>query len=354
MSHLEERLDKDLNEIRTALARQAEQVEKQVVSAVRALQTGSRDQAYTTVLNDYPINREMRRIDRLCHSFIAVHLPSGSHLRLLSSAIRCNIELERIGDYAVTISREAVQLTNPPSGEIERQLDNLATGAQTMLGQAVKAFNDLNADLAEGTMGMADPVEHNLNEIYDAMMGGEAGSDLKELFAIFVIFTNLKRVVDQAKNLCEETIFAVTGVQKRAKVYRILFLEREGGFLAPMAEAIGNKLMEDAAQFGSAAAEPTEIEGGVVEFLASHGMAMPRTRCQSIEDLTTHELASQHVVIGLDAPVDKYIEKIPFHASALSWQLRGIEGEGEVRYESAYRELAVRIRDLMSLIRGDE
>ncbi|MES9885987.1 MAG: PhoU domain-containing protein, partial [Candidatus Sedimenticola sp. 6PFRAG1] len=148
MSHLEERLEKDLAEIRTSLARQAEQVEVQLRNAVRALQTGSRDQAYQTVLNDHPINREMRRIDRLCHSFIAVHLPSGSHLRLLSSAIRCNIELERIGDYAVTISREAVQLPQAPGGEIERQLDSLADGAQTMFGQSIKAFNDLNADLA--------------------------------------------------------------------------------------------------------------------------------------------------------------------------------------------------------------
>ncbi|OOZ36141.1 PhoU domain-containing protein [Solemya velesiana gill symbiont] len=354
MSHLEERLEKDLNEIRTALAKQAEQVEKQVINAIRALQTGSRDQAYATVLNDHPVNREMRRIDRLCHSFIAVHLPSGSHLRLLSSAIRCNIELERIGDYAVTISREAVQLANPPSGEIERQLDNLATGAQAMLSQAVKAFNELNADLAEGTMVMADPVEHNLNEIYDAMMGGEAGTDLKELFAIFVIFTNLKRVVDQAKNLCEETIFAVTGVQKRAKVYKVLFLERDGSFLAPMAEAIGNKLMASTGNFGSVAGEPGEIESGLAAFLQERGIEFEPTRCRAIADMTTHELASQHVVVGLDAPVSEFVENMPFHASVINWQLRDIEGEGEARYEAAYRELAVRIKDLMSLIRGDE
>ncbi|MES9845688.1 MAG: PhoU domain-containing protein [Candidatus Sedimenticola sp. PURPLELP] len=354
MSHLEERLEKDLAEIRTSLARQAEQVEVQLRNAVRALQTGSRDQAYQTVLNDHPINREMRRIDRLCHSFIAVHLPSGSHLRLLSSAIRCNIELERIGDYAVTISREAVQLPQAPGGEIERQLDSLADGAQTMFGQSIKAFNDLNADLALGTMGMADPVEHNLNEIYAAMMRGEAGNDLKELFAIFVIFTNLKRVVDQAKNLCEETVFAVTGVQKRAKAYHLLFVDRDGAFLGPMAEAIANKIVPDSGVFSTAAVEPGAIEPGLAAFCESHALELGDTPSQALSDIPRHILAEQHVVISLGGPAEGFLEKLPFHTSGLNWPMKDVEGEGEARYESTYRELALRISDLMSLIRGDE
>ena len=83
----------------------------------------------------------MREIDRLCHKFIAVHLPSGTHLRLLSSIIRMNIELERIGEYAVTISREEVQLSSPPAGMTGREIERLSSETLLMLNQSIKDFN---------------------------------------------------------------------------------------------------------------------------------------------------------------------------------------------------------------------
>ena len=88
MSHYEERLEQDLGKIREQIAAMAGKVEEGLKNAVRALQTGDCKLASTVILADHPINRSMREIDRLCHAFIAVHLPSAGHLRLLSSAVR--------------------------------------------------------------------------------------------------------------------------------------------------------------------------------------------------------------------------------------------------------------------------
>ncbi|HXK56011.1 MAG TPA: PhoU domain-containing protein, partial [Gammaproteobacteria bacterium] len=126
MTHLEQRLKNDLEKIRAKVAEQAVLVETALRNAVQAFQTGEHALAHTTVIHDHPINRNMRAIDRLCHSFIAVHLPSAGNLRLISAVIRVSIELERIGDYAVTIAREAVQLSTQPAGEIGRELERLA------------------------------------------------------------------------------------------------------------------------------------------------------------------------------------------------------------------------------------
>ena len=75
---------------------QAKMVQEAIKQSVHALQTGNTKLAYATVLNDHPINRKMREIDRLCHGFIAVHLPSAGHLRQISATIRTNIALERL------------------------------------------------------------------------------------------------------------------------------------------------------------------------------------------------------------------------------------------------------------------
>ena len=47
-------------------------------------------------------------------SQLARHLPSAGHLRFVSSVLRIDLELERIGHYAATICREALQLEQRP------------------------------------------------------------------------------------------------------------------------------------------------------------------------------------------------------------------------------------------------
>jgi len=148
MSHLEERLEHDLNEIRDQIANMGSSVEQALDGAFRALHKGDEKLAFTTILSDLPINRLMRKIDRLCHSFIAVHLPSAGHLRLISSVIRANIILERIGDYAVTIARESVQLGEVPEGHMLKELEIISAEAMSVLNESISAFNSSNAERA--------------------------------------------------------------------------------------------------------------------------------------------------------------------------------------------------------------
>jgi len=111
MTHYEERLEKDLVRLREGVATVGNKVQQALEHAVRALLERDHELAYDTVLGDMPINRDVRAMDRHCHVFVARHLPSSGHLRYVSSVMRLNVALERIGDYAVAISREAVQLT---------------------------------------------------------------------------------------------------------------------------------------------------------------------------------------------------------------------------------------------------
>ena len=166
--------------------------------------------AAATVLNDHPINRMMRKIDAMCHKFIALHLPSAGHLRLLSSVIRANIELERIGDYAVTICREALQLSAPPHGHLATELERVGSETQSMLQSAIEAFNELNAEKARTTMMLEEHMENNLDIVYAELAANDEQDAVKNVLAIFAVFTQLKRVVDQAKNLCEEAVFATS------------------------------------------------------------------------------------------------------------------------------------------------
>lgn len=359
MSHYEERLEQDLGTIRQHLAKMASQVEDGVRNAVHALQTGDHELATSTILADHPINRAMRENDRLCHAFIAVHLPSAGHLRLLSSVIRANIALERIGDYAVTIARVSEQLSAPPTGHMAREVERFATEAQTMLHQAVTAFNELNAEMARATMVMEQEMEYDLDAVYSELTDRSDVQEIKELLAVFVVLTHLKRVADQAKNLCEETVFAVTGETKAPKVYNILFVDEDNSTLSQMAEAIARKSFPRSGNYSSAGRHPAAtVNPMVIQFLEQHGVDTTGLTPKALS-VTHQELVEKHLIISLQGPVRNYLPVIPFHTTALQWDVGSLPAAGAAAVatedlEAVYRSLAVRVRDLMYLLRGED
>jgi len=353
MSYLEQRLENDLQNIRTRIIEQARKVQTGVHDAVHALQTGNNKLAYATILNDHPINRTMRDIDRLCHKFIATHLPSGSHLRLLSSIIRINIELERMGDYAVVIAREAVQLSVPPEGLIGREIERLSTESLLMLKQSIKSFEELNAELARSTMIMASSMEYNLDVVYEEISRDSHKQNAKDTLALFVVFTQLKRVADQAKNLCEDTVFATTGEQKAPKVYKILFIDEDNSNLSQLAVSIARKNYPGICGFDSVGRTAAkEINPELVTFLASRGADTTDLRTTGLDQLTHQDISEKHVIVSLQGDVSRYLDSIPFHTSAVEWDISSESDEQNM--EILYRTLALYIKDLMVQLLGDE
>ena len=62
-----------------------------------------------------------------------------------------------------------------------------------------------------------------------------------------------------------------------------------------------------------------------------------------------------HVIVGLNQKVMKSIGKIPFRTSALNWtKLEVPAGDNIQAWEALYKNLALQIRELMQLLRGDE
>ena len=349
MSHLEVRQEKDLNRIREHMMNQADLVAKAVENAVHAVQTGDKTLAWTTVLDDHPINRHMREIDRLCHSFIAVHLPSAGPLRLLSSIIRANVELERIGDYAVTMAREAVQMASPPKGSMARELERVAGETLLMLRQSVKAFKELNSELARGTMSIADQLEHNMDTVYEELMANTEREQVKDNLAIFVIFTQLKRVADQAKNLCEHAVFAETGEQKAPKVYNVLFLDRHNDRYGPLAAAIASNSFPNSGLYATAGKTPAgSLNEDMLTFLENRRLSVSGRGPRGLSDVTHQELVAKHVIVCLEGEISEYMDAVPFHTAVQAWDLGNVAD-----MENLYRELAPRIRDLMELMRGE-
>ena len=336
-----------------------DRVQVAVENAVHALLTGDRRLSNQTILEDGHINRDMRRINDLCHAFVARHLPAARHLRYISAVLRANISLERVGDYAVTICREQKQLHGPTAGKLAGDIRLLADESRAMLHQAVTAFEQENADLAKGTVFMADRIEHTFSYMFpDLLALSEDGKcDLKKYFALLSALTHLERISDQAKNICEEAIFLVTGEPKPFKVYRILFLDEHNDALGPMAEAIARKAFPGSGDYISRGNRPSErLHAGMAEFMSRHGYDFAGLRPQVL-NLAPQDLEEFHVIVSLRGPASEYIDAVPFHTVDLEWELPGPPAAGEGKdedWEEIYQGLLLETRQLMETLRGRE
>ena len=358
MSRYEARLQRDLDEIHDMVVSMFDRVEQSVANAIDVVFSGNEELAYRTILGDEGINRLVRRIDQKCHAFIALHLPSAGHLRRISSTIRVNLQAERIGDYAVTMSREAVQLSSRPTGPVARELEMVATDSRRMLHQAIQAFTDANGEMARATMHMADNAEHTMDLVYADLVSGEQPPTIKDLVAVFAIYNMLKRVWDQAKNICEETVFAVLGETKPAKSHKLLFVDEDNSCLSQMAAAIATKSFPERVRFESAGRNPADsVNAEMVSFMESRGFDLTRARPRRL-DSNPEKLAQYFVIVSLQGPVKAYIPDVPFHTSALTWDV-GSEADGPSRapdqrwFEDIYREIGIQVRDLMDVLLGE-
>ena len=352
MSHFEERLEADLKHIRQWVWDMGDEVERALLNAKTALLLRNEDLAYATVLGDNPINRKSRACDRLCHTFIARHLPGAGHLREMAATIRVNVALERIGDYAVTISRESLQLQQDLPEKFVIQIDRLADEAFQILHESRVSFRDSNAELARALMQMAKQVEGKMDSIYDSLFAESNGLNAGSALAIFVAFNMLKRVADQAKNICDQTFYAVRGVAKIPKIYRILFLAPPDSVLGQLAVAIGRKTCPTAATFDAATPKTSlQVSAPLQSFLAETGLPDENLETHRLE-LLTHDLSGFDVIISLDGRVSDYIASVPFHTTALNWSLP-VDGAG-TDFSTAYRVLRSQISALIDLLAGEE
>lgn len=359
MTHYEERLEQDVERIRRRVVEAARYAERAFAHAVEAMIEGDDSSAFEIVLGDHPLNREIHALDALCHAFIARHLPSAGHLRFVSSVLRMNVAIERIGDYAVTIGRESVQLSQRPTDELCRDLKMMAEQSRSVLAQAIRAFEERNAELARGTMAMAKQVDISFDNVFgDLIDAGDADErPLTDLFALLITLNRVERVSDQAKNLCEEVLFVETGETKEAKVYPIAFVDERNDTLSLIAQAIAQKAYPGSGDYHSAGWDPADgLDPGFEAFMDQRGHPTDGMEPRPLKSL--RDLSRFHLVVGLGADPRPHLGSLPYGTIVQVWDVPPVpEGLDRERTDSVlmerYREIAARVEDLMNVLHGE-
>ena len=356
MSHYEERLAQDLQTIRLEISHVASDVSQALQRSVAAIATHERNLLYDVIIDDLAVNRRVRKIDALCHAFVARHLPAAGHLRFISSVLRLTIALERAGDYAVTISRVTLQLSQGLNPQIVEKIESLARKSQSMMEDAIRAFLDGNVELARSTKRLGRRIDTSYDNLFHELIEETPRRPRIELASLLTIFGKIERFSDQAKNICEEAVFATTGDLKAPKIFRMLFLDEHNDLVSQIAAGIAWKSFPERGIFFSAGWSPHEALHPQLNAVADRfALDMRRARPTLVTDLDETP-TEYHVVVALNSDANTDVPHIPYHTILQRWDVPAPTVEPGEEFDRqidiSVRDLTDRINSLMERLSG--
>ena len=197
-------------------------VERQLESALSAVQSGDVEKAKQVVQLDRLINREEMDIDRLCVRVLARQQPTASDLRLIISAIRIAVDLERMGDEVVKIARLVVHLDGMNKMDCKnlqgyKQLVEISARGNDMLKTVLNAFTRLDvqdcAKVIEEEERVDDLFDVAMQEVTQSFKGSDV--DVECLLELVYALRASERLTDHARNIAESTFYLVNGQDLR-------------------------------------------------------------------------------------------------------------------------------------------
>ncbi|UYG07723.1 phosphate signaling complex protein PhoU [Halomonas sp. M4R1S46] len=216
--HISRQFNHELEELKTHLMAMGGLVEKQVQDAVRALLDGDSTLARQVVDNDRAVNDMQIKIDDECTRVLARRQPAASDLRLVLAVIRAASDLERIGDEASKIARNAGELVDSHSGTrgfVEVRI--ISEHVRKMVRDALTAFARFDTELALKVVQEDDQVDSEYQSAMRSLMTFmmEDARAISPVLGIMWILRALERIGDHANNLAEYVVYLVKGLDIR-------------------------------------------------------------------------------------------------------------------------------------------
>ncbi|PAU77327.1 phosphate signaling complex protein PhoU [Halomonas salipaludis] len=216
--HISKQFNQELEELKTHLMAMGGLVEKQVQDAVTALLDGDSRLAERVRDNDDAVNDMQLKIDDECTRVLARRQPAASDLRLVLAVIRATSDLERIGDEASKIARNAMSLAeagNGSKGFIE--VRHISEHVRKMVRDALTAFARFDIDLALEVVHEDEAVDSEYTTAMRSLMTFmmEDPRSISSVLSVMWILRALERIGDHANNLAEYVVYLVKGLDIR-------------------------------------------------------------------------------------------------------------------------------------------
>ena len=208
-----EPLDRDLRAITDEILRMGGLVEEAIRRALQALVDHDADLALEVITGDRRINEAQRRVSTLITTTIATQSPVARDLRFLLTLDHVSYELERMGDHAGSVAKQARKLAPHPPLLGYVDLPEMASTVARLVHGILRALVDVDEGAARLVAAGDDEVDtlyhRTFDQVLDLMRADPDNVDrgARILFAAHY----LERIGDRVTNIAEDVVFLSTG-----------------------------------------------------------------------------------------------------------------------------------------------
>ena len=210
---MERLFDEELKDLRERLLRMAGLVEESIELAIEALKDRREEPARDVFTNEERINLLDVEVDETCLRLMALRQPMAGDLRFITSAMKITSELERMGDLAVNIAEQALNLMTLPLLKPLIDIPRMSAMARAMVKDSINAFINRDEALARNVCERDDEIDALNNQIFRELLTYmmEDSGTINRAVRLILVGRHLERIADHATNIGEDVIYLVKG-----------------------------------------------------------------------------------------------------------------------------------------------
>lgn len=202
-----------ISDIKNNVLKMGAMVEDIIETAVTALKSQDVELARKIYDKDDEIDQLELEIEKECMIILALQQPLAKDLRTIASVLKIIADLERMGDNAVNIAKVTLEIGKDPLIKPLVDIPKMAAITQEMIKLSLEAFVTEDVTLAEKVVerdeevdGLYDTIINDILEIIT-----ENKEFTKQGIKLMFIGRYLERMADHSTNICERTIYMISG-----------------------------------------------------------------------------------------------------------------------------------------------
>lgn len=205
--------DQELAEIKDNVLRMGSQVELQVRAAIAALTAHDAEAALQVILDDRQVNELQRKVTAMIAAVIATQNPVARDLRYLLTLDHVSYELERMGDHAGSVAKQARKLAPLPPLKNYELMPKLGERVADLVAGIIRALIDVDEHRAREVAALDDEVDTLYHRIFDEVLVlmREDPANVDPGTRILFASHYLERIGDRVTNIAEDIVFLSSG-----------------------------------------------------------------------------------------------------------------------------------------------
>lgn len=210
MYHFHRQIDK----LKKQLLNLGTLVEDAVHESIQAIQNRDADLADRVIEGDKKIDLMEIDVEEECLHTLALHQPVAVDLRFVVAVLKINHDLERIGDLAASIARQAKFLASEAIVEqTPFDLPGMCTRVTRMLHDALDALVSLDVESARKVRKLDDEVDEIYARMYDELADAmrQRPDQMEQMIHLMNVARQLERMADHAVNIAKDVVYMVEG-----------------------------------------------------------------------------------------------------------------------------------------------